>query len=274
MPEFTTAALGEWGQELAFSATAERIAAYAEATNDPVAAHRSGAVAPPVFAIAPVFAALGPATFAVAPLELVPVLVHGEHDFHFRRPIRPGDELVSRARPVGVFGKPRGTTVVVHTETRDAAGELVNEQWMTSYFRGVDARLTAGEPAPDHAAELTGEPAATVTAHVDDDQTFRYGPAAGDPMPIHLDADLARSVGLPGIIAHGMCTAAFASWAHLTSFAGSDVERLARFAVRFAKPVLPGQDLTTAFHEVDGGHAFAAVVDDAVVLKDGLAVLR
>ncbi len=57
---------------------------------------------------------------------------------------------------------------------------------------------------------------AKVVQHIDNDQTFRYSPAAGDPMPIHLDEEVARDAGLPGIIAHGLCTMAFTSWAVLT----------------------------------------------------------
>ena len=45
-------------------------------------------------------------------------------------------------------------------------------------------------------------------------------------MPIHLDEEIARDAGLPGIIAHGLCTMAFTSWAVLTEVAGSDVSRL------------------------------------------------
>jgi acyl dehydratase len=64
-------------------------------------------------------------------------------------------------------------------------------------------------------------------------------------MPIHLDEEVALDAGLPGIIAHGLCTMAFTSWALLTEVADSDVSRLKRFAVRFSKMVLPGDDLET-----------------------------
>ena len=35
-------------------------------------------------------------------------------------------------------------------------------------------------------------------------QVAAYADASGDHNPIHLDDDFARSVGLPGVIAHGM----------------------------------------------------------------------
>ncbi|WP_043646365.1 MaoC/PaaZ C-terminal domain-containing protein [Nocardia thailandica] len=277
---FDGSGLGEWTEEERFEVTAGRIAEYAAATNDPVAAHRDGQVAPPVFAVVPVFTSMAPAALSVAPVELLMKLVHGEQDFLFHRPIRPGDELVVRAKPIGYQGKPNGSTVTVYAETRDAAGELVNEQWLTAFFRKVDAGPGEGTQAPPHRitdADRAAEPAAVVTAHVDSDQTFRYSPASGDPMPIHLDDEIARMAGLPGIINHGLCTMAFTSWAALTELAGGDTARLRRLAVRFAKPVLPGQDITTTFWRTGAtepgvaAYAFETEAAGQIAIIDGRA---
>ena len=263
-----------------FEVTAERIAQYAEATNDPIEAHRKGEVAPPVFAVVPTFFSMAPAALEVAPVNLLMKLVHGEQDFHFHQPIRPGDTLTCRAKATGYASLSTGSTVVVYAETKNQRGELVNEQWITAFFRGVDAGGTVGQLAPGHALEesVPASPCvAEVTQHVDEDQTFRYSPASGDPMPIHLDDEIAKMSGLPGIINHGLCTMAFTSWAALESFAGGDVTRLKRLAVRFAKPVLPGQDITTRFWDLpsaDGERSvgFETTVGSDLVIRDGLAV--
>jgi acyl dehydratase len=155
---------------------------------------------------------------------------------------------------------------------------LVNEQYMTAFFRNVDVGESVGELAPAHRFPeglREDAPVAKVSAHLDDDQTFRYSPASGDPMPIHLDDEAARAAGLPGIIIHGLCTQAFTSWAAVRELASGDSSRIRRLAVRFAKPVLPGQDITTTFWRAgtsDGvtSYAFETTVDDAVVIKDGL----
>jgi acyl dehydratase len=55
---FDPAGIGQWTEPDTFEVTAERIAQYAAATNDPIPAHLSGDVAPPVFAIVPVFMSL------------------------------------------------------------------------------------------------------------------------------------------------------------------------------------------------------------------------
>jgi acyl dehydratase len=276
---FDPSGLGKWSEEDVFDVTRERIANYAAATNDPVQAHRDGAIAGPVFAIVPVFRSMLTPAFSVVPPPLAGKGVHGAQDFVFHRPIRAGDRLVARAKMVGYQGLPNGTPGHIVLESRTPGGELVNEQRVTVFVRGFDAGETVGELAPDHGfpeALREREPTAAVSQHVDDDQTFRYSEAAGDPMPIHLDEQFARQMGLPGIIVHGLCTMAFASWAVLTEVGGSDVSRLRRLAARFAKPVLPGQDLTTRIWRgaaADGvtTYHFETTAGKDVVIKDGLA---
>ncbi len=277
--EFAEAGLDVWSDEERFEVTRGRIAEYAAATNDPIAAHRNGDVAPPVFAIVPVFESMMMPVIDVAPMDIFGRVLHGEQDFRFHRPIEPGETLVARARAIGFSGKPKGSTITVHIETRGDTGELVNEQYLTAYFRNIDAGRTVGDQAPDHQMDESvraSEPVAVVPQHVDDDQTFRYSPASGDPVPLHLDEQVAKDAGLPGIIAHGLCTMAFASWAVLTEVGGSDVSRLRRFAVRFAGLVFPGDDLETRIWRVgtENGvttYAFETVRGSDVVLSDGVA---
>ena len=276
---FDDSHLDTFSDEDRFEVTAERIAEYAAATNDPIAAHRNGDIAPPVFAIAPVFQALLVPAVDVMPVELIPRIVHGEQDFHFHRPIYPGDRLVSRAKMIGYQGLEKGTRSAILLECRTEEGELVNEQYVTTFVRGFDAGKAVGELSPSHKFDDVlheQAPFAKAHAHVDLDQTFRYSPASGDPMPIHLDAEIARSAGLPGIIAHGLCTMAMTSWGVLTEVGGSDTKRLKRFAVRFAKMVLPGDDLETRIWNAGTttgitSYAFETARGEDFVITDGLA---
>ncbi|MBS9534824.1 MaoC family dehydratase N-terminal domain-containing protein [Mycobacterium sp. M1] len=278
-PEFDDSGLNKWSDEDHFDVTRERIVEYAKATNDPIPAHLAGDVAPPVFGIVPVFESMLIPAVEVMPIELVPRIVHGEQDFHFHRPIRPGDKLVSRAKMIGYEGLEKGTRAAMLVECRAQDGELVNEQYVTCFVRGFNAGKAVGELSPEHKFDPAlhdTAPVAKVTQHVDADQTFRYAPASGDPMPIHLDEEVARSAGLPGIIVHGLCTMAFTSWAVLTEVAGSDVSRLKRFAVRFSKMVLPGDDLETRIWKAgtaDGvtRYAFETARGDEFAITDGLA---
>lgn len=278
---FNPTSLGRWTAENRFTVTRERITSYAKATNDPIATHLAGDLASPVFAIVAGFDTLLEPALDVVPHSLLGQIVHSQQDFRFHRPISPEDELVTRAMMTGYQPRRSGTAVTVYLESRDQAGALVNEQYVTFLVRGFDAGENVGEPAPDHRMTPTTDqqiPLSQTSQHVDTDQTFRYAPAAGDHMPIHLDEDVARAAGLPGIILHGLCTLAFTSWAALTELAESDVRRLRRLAVRFSAPVLPGQELHTRFWDAASAHrphsyTFETTTADATVLKDGLIEL-
>ena len=63
----------------------------------------------------------------------------------------------------------------------------------------------------------------------------RYAEASGDDNPIHQDEEVARSVGLPGVIAHGMFTMALAARAVAAWFPGAEVVSL---GCKFTSPVV------------------------------------
>jgi acyl dehydratase len=63
----------------------------------------------------------------------------------------------------------------------------------------------------------------------------RYAGASGDFNPIHWNDRVATSVGLPGVIAHGMFTMALAGRA-VTTWAGAP-DAVVEFGVRFSRPV-------------------------------------
>ena len=226
---------------------------------------------------------MGGAVGQVTPAEAMPFVVHGEQDMYFHQPITPGMVLRSRAAPIGVHVKSSGTTVVSHVQTSDDRGELVNEQYSVTFFRGVNDGEGKGEEAPAHRFPeevRSAEPVAVASQTFDKDQTYRYSDASGDTVPIHLDEEFAKSVGLPGIIIHGLCTMAFTSWAAIQNLAAGDPTRLKRLAVRFSKPVLPGEEVTTRFWrsgEHDGVTTFAYETtnpDGDVVIKDGVAEIK
>ena len=62
-----------------------------------------------------------------------------------------------------------------------------------------------------------------------------YADASGDQNPIHQDDDVARSVGLPGVIAHGMFTMALAARAVEDWTGAAEVVEL---GCKFTSPVV------------------------------------
>ena len=103
----------------------------------------------------------------------------------------------------------------------------------------------------------------------------RYAGASGDFNVIHWNERIAKSVGLPDVIAHGMLTMALAG-RFLTEWAG-DPGAVTEFGVRFSAPVVVPDDDKGATVEVAGtvtekleGHQVAV---DVTARSDGTKVL-
>jgi acyl dehydratase len=111
----------------------------------------------------------------------------------------------------------------------------------------------------------------------------KYCGASGDFNVIHWNERIARSVGLPNVIAHGMFTMAQAG-RYVTDWAG-DAGALVEFGVRFSAMVPVPDDDTGATIEVSGtveekldgnlvAVALTARSGDAKVLTRARAVVR
>ena len=68
------------------------------------------------------------------------------------------------------------------------------------------------------------------------DSLVRYAGASGDFNPIHYRDDVAASVGLPGVLAHGMLTMGAAVQVAVNWI--GDSGRILDYQVRFTKPVV------------------------------------
>ena len=123
--------------------------AYAAATDDVPGG--------PVFAIVPVWSAIAPASRSVA----------SDDDARARRPLRAGRarpparsrrgrHSSHRRRPSPSSPAPTARRSSSAPRPARADGELVNEQWVTEFFRGVETPESVGERAPDHALRDAG----------------------------------------------------------------------------------------------------------------------
>jgi acyl dehydratase len=88
----------------------------------------------------------------------------------------------------------------------------------------------------------------------------RYAGASGDRNPIHWSDRVATSVGLPGVIAHGMYTMALAGRA-LDTWAGGP-GRVRELGCKFTKPVVVPDDDDGVEVVVRG--SVTSVTDDGV----------
>jgi acyl dehydratase len=120
-------------------------------------------------------------------------------------------------------------------------------------------------------AELTpGEQIPQLSITPDRYLTNRYAGASGDFNPIHIDEELARSVGLPGRILHGLWTMAQVARAETEAAGGP--QHLKRLSVQFRGMGLPEQEVlvTGTVREVADGRAIV----DTVAEQDGKQIIR
>jgi NAD(P)-dependent dehydrogenase (short-subunit alcohol dehydrogenase family)/acyl dehydratase/putative sterol carrier protein len=200
-------------------------------------------------------------------------MVHGEQVFSVRRPIQAWDLLSPRARVLGIEDKSSGQILNLGQQIY-CEGELVVEMESRLFFRGESkgeksaAAVPPAKPAPPPPASAGRPvPTSTFTVAVAVDHPKRYADVSGDTNPIHLDEALAKSVGFKGVIMHGLGT--------LALVVAKLPKPLERLSVRFAKPVYPGETLTTSIWRKGNALEFeTANPAGEIVLANGTAVVR
>lgn len=232
-----------------YGVTAEAMMRYAHAYNDDNpwftdTRRPGGIIAPPMFGVVTgwlsIMMVMTDGDLGVDVLRLL----HSEQDLYFLRPMVPGDIITSVATIAAIADEPAGESLTVEVQCGNQRGEAVQRMLFTALIRGPRVRSRergrAGESAP------VGDPLFRVRQKIDDDQTFRYASASGDHNPIHVDENVAKLAGLPGIVVHGLCTMAFTSKVMIDHLCDRDPRKLRRLRARFARPVFPGQEITTA----------------------------
>lgn len=121
-----------------------------------------------------------------------------------------------------------------------------------------------------------GDVVATRTLAFTRQDLRRYAVAAGDPNPIHQDEAVAKSVGLPGVIAHGMLTMG-AAVQPVVDWLRTNGGSITGYGVRFTRPVVVPAgdgaevDVVATVGAVDAAAGTARI--DLTVRFDGQTVL-
>ena len=103
--------------------------------------------------------------------------------------------------------------------------------------------------APQKSSLTVGEVVAEHDYHLTRDTLVRYAGASGDFNPIHYRDDVATSVGLDGVLAHGMLTMGLAVQP-VVEWLGGDSGKVLDYQVRFTRPVLVDADTGADVHVV------------------------
>jgi acyl dehydratase len=237
------------------------------------AAGFSSVPAPPVFAAVFCAPAVGSAIFDPEVGIFHPEVgiasyrfVHKAQRFEFHRPVLAGEAVTTTARLAAAEKLDDGRALrVFESVSVDDSGEpLVSARYEGvvpppmavggSRSREPRAPLKAGAAPADPGRPGEGEGLADLRFTPDRYAPIRYAGASGDFTPFHLDADLARAMGLDGPILHGLFSFAQIARAHTAPF-GSDPRCLRALSGRFRRPAYPERELLvrTVIARHDGG---------------------
>lgn len=193
----------------------------------------------PMFAATAIIPGTGTIMFQPGIGVSVNKIVHGGIEIEFGEAIRPGDAIENSAALLAVDDKGSGKLVHIRFTCSNQHGQTI-ASGVTRYFsRGKSPGGDSKSDAP------TGFlPELSLSVKTLPDQSKLYAEGSGDRFPIHTDDNFAKSVGLPGMIMHGMCTLALSADAILNRVANGNLAALGKLSCRFSHIVLPGDTLT------------------------------
>ncbi len=202
-----------------------------------------------------------------------PLALHGEQRTRWHRPLPPSGRIVQHGEVVDVYDKGKGAVIRVRIAGRLPAGEdLFEAEWSLFYLGAGGFGGNPGPKAETLAPPKGVAPDFSVSYAIAENQAALYR-LCGDVNPLHIDPAAAALAGFERPILHGLCTYGFATRAVVNGALGGRAERLREFNARFANPVYPGDTLT-----VQGWGAAERVIveartQNAVVLKNAVAVI-
>ena len=250
MPELNKAVIGKEYAPLEITIDGKMSKYYALATNDPNPwyideAREGGIICPPLYAV---FFAGGANAAVFMDKDIgsgfYAYLVHGEQDITFHQPVKPNQTVVSWGKIADIQDKGSGELMIVEANSKlKSTGELVATLRFGFFVRGY-GKLQKGDKKKDE-EPARGKVVISEKMKVLMGQSYIYAEPSGDHNPIHKNNEFAKKVGLGGIILQGLCSMAFLQKAVVDSAGKGDPTRLKRLAVRFSKPVRPGDNLLT-----------------------------
>lgn len=203
-------------------------------------------------------------------------LLHAEQRLTLHRPLPAEGKVIGRHDVMGVRDKGEASGAFLHQRKQviDAAtNEPIASIVTTLMLRGDGGCGNWGDAPPELEKLPEGQPDRVLEV-----QTLEIAPLiyrlSGDLNPLHIDPAIAQHAGFERPILHGLATKGFACYALLKAFCDFDASRLKSMALRFSRPVLPGDLIRFEFWQPRPGLIrFRALVPkrDLMVLDRGTA---
>jgi len=207
-----------------------------------------GIIAPPLFAVTWNHLALGNVFFDPELNVNLLLLLHGEQDMYFHKPVRPGDKITTVPKIESIEDKGSGELLVIKLTSKNQNGELVTET-----YGGMFIREGGSGKKSEEKKDIFKKGKVIFKSYMDVKkyQPYIYAVGSGDHNPIHVDPNVAKMAGFNSVILQGLCTMAFAQKAIIDEYLDENPERLKRLRVRFSKPVLPNERVLTKAWEIE-----------------------
>jgi len=230
-----------------------------------------GIIVPPMYAVR---YTAGPTAHVILDPEVgmnFMMVVHYSQEFTWLKAIKPKDVLTTEGTITHIEIRKKGGIVGWETTTKNQDGETV----VLSKWEFFDR--SAGSESAQEVKRQSATPGAILWEEkmkVRNGATWIYAEPSGDHNPIHIDPAFAKGVGLPGIILQGLCTMAYGhKYMVKKCCPNQDPLKLKRFHVQFARPVIPGSNLSFQGFEIgkeDGGTKYGLIAKN----EEGQDLLR
>ena len=201
------------------------------------------------------------------------MVLHGEQDLVIHRPIPVSGAVETQRRVAEIWDKGKAALIVMETVSSDKDGPLFTNRFGI-YARGEggfggESGPSAGNKAPERDPDVTAE------SKTMPNQALIYR-LSGDKNPLHADPQFAAMGGFDKPILHGLSTFGVVCKAVVDHVLDGDVTKVARYQVRFAGVVFPGETIVTSVWREGGRLLVAAKTKerDTPVLSNTAIELR
>lgn len=196
--------------------------------------------------VVPTYASVAAWGASAGPIDVNRVMVvDGERDITFHRPLPVAANITADSSILGVFdkGKDKGAVILRKTVLKNEKGEDLATLIASQFARGDGGfgGPSEGQPEPHPIPKRAPDMSVDISTRPDQALIYRL---CGDRNPLHSDPEFAKKAGFDRPILHGMCTYGLSCRAVLQTYADYDPLAFRQHAVRFSAPVFPGETVS------------------------------